>query len=186
MTTSRAAWGASRTAWLWAAGVVASLGVMAYLATAPYRVAAELRTAFQTHNVAALEPLVDIDAVRASFRSQVGSVIADPSKGGLLGVLVGTIAAKVGDAAVDTIVTPAFLIQAVAARQWMPTAQAAADPSQSFAGAQMGYESPSQFVIRLPPESSAVKLVLTRSGLDWKLSSIVLPRSEGARNVRGS
>jgi hypothetical protein len=177
-------WG-SAPKWASATGALAALGLSVYFASMPYFAAASLRAAFDAKDPVALEKLTDIAAIRASFRSQADSAIAGYS-GGILGAIATTLAMKVSDAAIATLVTPEFLISIVAAQGAAASPNANTDPPARFVGATMGYESFSRFVVRLPyDDTTEVKLFLTRSGIDWKLTSVVIPPSQVARVLSG-
>ena len=83
---------------------------------------------------------------------------------------------------IDALVTPAGITRMMQNRQFgqegaIEGTSAGQVEGEPFADAVMSYESFNRFVIILPGSESEqdVKYVLSRKGIGWKLSDIVLP-----------
>jgi len=162
----------------WAiAGVV---GVFAlgggYAVGSPYWVARELGRAVETGDVETFRRLVDFDAVRTDFKTQITAQVTEGVGHGSVAALGSMIAGALADRAVDALVTPEGLQRAIAARRvLLGPGSAPAAPGGAFDGARLDYESWTRFVITLPTDLTDVKLLLDRDGVGWKLVAVRLP-----------
>ncbi len=92
-------------------------------------------------------------------------------------MLAGTIV----DKAIDAYVTPAGITQLMAGESLESENNSEADSSERapFEGAEMSYASFDKFIINIPNESgSEGKFILRRSGIQWKLTEILIPLEE--------
>lgn len=166
--------------------LVALLALLGYVASGPYRTVQAIREAVVAQDAAALSRQVDFPALRSSLKAQLQDRIArrfdDEMRDSLFGVVAMGLAGTATDAAVETMVTPLGLGAVMEGRKtWdnlrngiggappRPPVEPLHDPDYRF-------ESTSRFTATVPDDDGRpVVFVLTRYGLDWKLSDIRLP-----------
>lgn len=171
-----------------AALVVALLAI--YLAAAPYITVYQIKSAAKAHDGVALSQHIDFASVRQSLKDQMNAKFMrelGQNSSGLgepFAVLGLALAGVVVDKAVDVYVTPSGVTQLMQGRK----PQAEREPEQAdgsapssaerkpLADASMGYQSLNRFVVKAPDdEGRETQFVLSRQGLGWKLTQIVLP-----------
>jgi Protein of unknown function (DUF2939) len=177
--------------------IVAILALSAYVVSGPYRTVRAIRHAIQAQDAAALADEVDFPALRASLKIQLGDRLvrkAGPKvQANLFGAFGIRLAQGLTDAAVETMVTPLGLGALIEGRkEWaylrgvsadgddtadgIPSAQAR-DPLRDV---DYRYQSPSRVTATVhDAHGNATVLVLTRTGMQWRLSDIRLPQDAG-------
>lgn len=177
--------------------VVVVLGLLAVLlvvhwATGPYRTLAAIRTAIVTEDAAALSEQVDFPPLRASLKAQLEDRLARrfgaEASDSLFGRAAMAVAGTAVDGTVDLAVTPLGLGALMQGRSMWRGARDAFDPpapgaapAVPLADPEHRFESLSRFTATVPDDAGRpVVFVLTRKGLDWKLSDIRLPVDDGA------
>lgn len=174
------------------AAVVAVLAalIVIYVAAAPYITVHQIKSAAKAHDSVALSQHIDFDSVRLSLKEQLNAKFArelgqDPDMHNNPFALLGmALAGVVVDKAVDAYISPSGVTQLMEGRK----PQAEHEPEQAegsaphsterkpLADASMGYESLNRFVVKAPDdEGRETQFWLTRRGLSWKLTQIVLP-----------
>ena len=163
--------------------------LLAWLAAGPYLAMQAIGKAVREENAAALARHVDFPPLRASLKAQLGDRLARSVDGeaqsGWLGALGMTVANGLAGGAVDLMVTPYGLGAMIEGRKvWnrasgMPPprseegARARPDP---WRHAERRYQSASRFTATVHTgDGRPVVFVLTRQGLRWRLSDILLP-----------
>ena len=172
------------------AAVLAAL-IVIYVAAAPYITVHQIKSAAKAHDSVALSQHIDFDSVRLSLKEQLNAKFArelgqDPDMHNNPFALLGmALAGVVVDKAVDVYVSPSGVTQLMEGRK--PQAEreheSQADGSvphsserKPLADASMGYQSLNRFVVKAPDdEGRETQFWLSRRGLDWKLTQIVLP-----------
>lgn len=168
-----------------AALVALLLGLAAYVASGPYLAVRAIRGAVRDNDAAALAEHIDFPALRGSLKAQLQDRLVrsagEDMQASALGALGLSIAGHVIDDAVDTMVTPpgiGALMQGrvLASRFDGSFASAGSDnapaPNQD---AVYRYESPSRVTATVHTRSGTpVVMVLTRRGLNWRLSDLRL------------
>lgn len=186
--------------WLW---LVAALliALVAYVGAGPYLTVRAIRTAVERQDAAALSKQVDFPALRSSLKAQLTDRLvreAGPDvQSSTFGAIGLSIAGGLIGGVVEAMVTPTGLGALMEGRKvWKrvddgltstpppesiapssdngtPTAPAAPRP---FDGAKYRYESLSRFTATVQDDSGRpIQFVMTRDGLNWKLSDIRLP-----------
>ena len=172
--------------WLAAAVLVA---LLAWTASGPWRALEGIRQAVKTEDARALARHVDFPALRASLRPQVQDRVvraagADAQSGPLAAFGV-SVAAGLAGGLVDAMVTPAGLGALMEGRKVWNRVGGLPPPSRSDTGAQpeplpdprLRFESFSRASATVTLDGGGeLVLVLSRRGLDWKLSEIRLPQ----------
>lgn len=173
--------------WLAAAGLVA---LLAWTAAGPYRTVNAIRDAAQARDAQAMAEQVDFPALRSSLKAQLGDrllrEVGTPSPDSPFAAFGLGIAGGLVDGLVDVLVTPAGLGAMMEGRRTWDRATGRQSPSRDdtrdttaqrpLHGAQYRFESPSRFTATVHDDQGRpVVFVMTRRGLDWKLSDIRLP-----------
>ncbi|MCL1633749.1 DUF2939 domain-containing protein [Luteimonas sp. SX5] len=185
--------------WLWLVAA-ALIALVAYVGAGPYLTVRAIRSAVERQDAAALSKQVDFPALRASLKAQLADRLvreAGPEvQSSALGAIGLSIASGLAGGAVDAMVTPTGLGALMEGRKvWRriddgfspapapaaPTGDAeasatAAPSARPFDGAKYRYESLSRFSATVQDDSGRpIVFVMTRDGLNWKLSDIRLP-----------
>lgn len=166
--------------------LVTLLALASYVAAGPYLTVRAIREAVQTGNHAALGDQVDFPALRSSLKAQLGDHLIREAGADMqaspFGAFALTIAGGAINAAVEVMVNPAGLGALMEGRQVWRNVSGGLESQPSAAGeqvlqdAQYRYESLSRFTATMPDErGKPVMFVLTRNGLQWKLSDVRLP-----------
>jgi len=184
--------------WLWLV-VALLIALGAYVAAGPYLTVRAIRGAVERQDAAALSRQVDFPALRTSLKAQLTDRLvreAGPDlQSSTFGAIGLSLASGLVGGVVDAMVTPTGLGALIEGRKvWKrvddgfsapsmtvapangddaPVAQAAPRP---FDGAKYRYESLSRFTATVSDDSGRpIQFVMTRDGLNWKLSDIRLP-----------
>lgn len=157
-----------------------------YIGAGPYLTVAAIREAVTTGNHGALAKQVNFPALRTSFKAQLSDRLirqAGPDmQAHPFGAFALTVAGGAINAVVDVMVNPAGLGALMEGRQvWRNVRDGF--PSQPQSGSneplkhpEYHYESLSRFTATMQDEEGKpVVFVLTRDGLQWKLSDVRLP-----------
>ncbi|MEO6365286.1 MAG: DUF2939 domain-containing protein [Luteimonas sp.] len=166
--------------------LVALLALAGYVAAGPYLTMRAIRDAVRSGDHAALGDQVDFPALRTSLKAQLGDHLIRKAgadmQSSLFGALALTVAGGALNAAVEVMVNPVGLGALMEGRQvWRNVngsveAQPDAPGGRPLQDAATHYESLSRFTATVPDESGKpVVFVLTRDGLQWKLSDVRLP-----------
>lgn len=166
--------------------LVALLALASYVAAGPYLTVRAIREAVRSGDHAALADQVDFPALRASLKAQLGDHLireAGPEmQASPFGALALTVASGAINGAVEMMVNPAGLGALMEGRQVWRNVSGGLESMPQTAGeqplqdAQYRYESMSRFAATVPDErGKPVVFVLTRDGLQWKLSDVRLP-----------
>ena len=169
--------------------VVSLLALATYTVAGPYLTVRAIRSAVQARDSDALARQVDSPALRTSIKGQLSDRLVrnagadmQASPFGAFGL---SIATGMLDGVVNAMVTPVGLDAIMEGRKvWEnvdrdlspPTSAASAPPEEPLHGAVCRYESLSRFTATIRQRNGQpVVFVLTRSGVQWRLSDIRLP-----------
>ncbi len=167
--------------------LVGMLALTGYVGSGPYRAMRAIRIAVQAQDAAALSRQVDFPSVRASLKAQLSDRLVRKAGPGLQSSVFAALGLRLADSlispAVDTMVTPLGLGAIMEGRrEWAHASSGFAPPDPSaqpddpLRGVVYRYESPSRFTATIRDvQGKATVFVVTRSGLDWRLSDIRLP-----------
>lgn len=161
------------------------LGILAYVASGPYLAVRAIRAAVRDNDAAALAEHVDFPALRGSLKAQLQDRLirraGEDMQASAFGALGLSIAGRVIDGAVDTMVTPLGIGALMQGRILASRFEGSLTPVDSV-GAQAPsqdavyrYESTSRFTATLRTQAGTpVVMVLTRHGVNWRLSDLRL------------
>lgn len=164
-------------------GVLVLLAAVAYLAAGPFLALLKLRSGVEARDAAQVAECVDFPALRSSLKQQLQAVVTQQAKPALennpFGALGAVFAAKLADGLVEKLVTPEGLSKLLAGQQAVAGLQGVTAPSaptkKPLEGARFSYESLDRFAVSVPTDGGEeTKFILTRSGLEWKLSGLEL------------
>jgi hypothetical protein len=167
------------------AGVAAVLVLLlGYVVATPYIAVSQMQAAAEARDGQALSEYIDFVAVRQSLNTQLTAMLAnemaqstDDDAMGLLGAAFGN---KIIELLLDAIVTPAGLVAVLNGDSMTDVLDQEASVSSTPANTSvsMGYQSLDTFGVTITntDTQSATTLVLTRDGLSWRLSEILLPQ----------
>ncbi|PSJ46528.1 hypothetical protein C7H85_07825 [Zobellella endophytica] len=161
-----------------------------YGAAAPWLTVYQIRDAADRRDSLALAGHVEFDSVRQSLKEQLNARMLRELDGELeqspLAALGAAFANLVVDGLVDSYVTPAGIEQLMRGEPPAPgipdsspppaPGEPAAERRKPFSDARMGYRSFNRFVVTLTDDGGKeAEFVLSRRGLGWKLTAILLP-----------
>jgi hypothetical protein len=177
--------------------LVVLLALAGWIAAGPFLTVNAIRDAVAAKDAAALSREVDFPAVRASLKAQLNDHMVRKAGPRMQSGLLGAFALRVGgiavDAAVDTMVTPMGLAAVMEGRKVWDTvdegvARPAAPPAsgttaepreRALEKPEYRIESPSRVTATIVDEEGRpLTFVLTRQGLDWRLTDLRLPLAD--------
>ncbi|MBD7986663.1 DUF2939 domain-containing protein [Luteimonas sp. Sa2BVA3] len=171
----------------WIAALVL-LALLAWTASGPWRAVAGIREAVQAGDARALARHVDFPALRASLRPQVQDRIVRAAgvdaQSGAFAAFGLTVATGLAGGLVDAMVTPTGLAAIMEGRKVWERAANVPPPSRAGTSAapepvpapRLRFESFSRASATVSlDDGDELVLVLTRHGLQWRLSDIRLP-----------
>lgn len=174
--------------WIWIVGL--ALGaLLAYVAAGPYLTINAIREAVKAEDPRALAKQVDFPALRDSLKLQLSDRLVREAGPELQASPLGAFGLRIANGlvggAVDAMVTPVGLAAIMEGRRtWrrvdgfgeLSSPSAIESAQEPLHNADYRYESPSRFTATVQDESGRpVVFVLTRDGLNWRLSDIRLP-----------
>jgi hypothetical protein len=162
---------------------------LAGLYSLPYVTLYEIKEAVEHNNTTKLRTYIDFEAVRQDLKEQIKAFLATKMETirkssqflELLGAdVAGRLADIMVDKIIDTVVTPEGLDELMRGKIIAGQITSEDKPPE---GAQppevyLHYESWSKFVAEIKNNNDPtkkIKLILTRRGLEWKLTAIILP-----------
>jgi hypothetical protein len=153
----------------------------------PYLTIRHIRSAIEREDADALSAEIDFTSLRSNLREQLNFLMtnqavtqAKDNPFSALGALFG---ATMIDRLLDAYVSP-YGIKQLFTQSASSHASGSTSPFQidkgrvesTFGSANCAYENASRFLVTLQnPDGSRPKLVLTRTGLSWKITNILLP-----------
>jgi len=174
--------------WL-ALPVLAAVLLLGYVVAGPFLAYNGIRHAVEAQDTAALARHVDFPVLRSNLKAQVDDYVvrhagAD-AQASLFGAIAVRIASGVAGGVVDTMVTPAGIGALLQGRSIWHRASgggigdntyAHTAPADPLREPDYGFESLSRFTATVHDDDGApITFVLTRDGLQWKLTDIRLP-----------
>lgn len=157
--------------------------LLAYTAAGPFITLYQIRAALEARDAGKLAQYVDFPVLRENLKAQINALILGELPAGVadnpFGVFGLALAGTLVDSLVEGYVTPGGLSTLLAGR--LPQQQQAPEneteaPAAPGAKPQFTYDSTSQFTMRLNISAErSIRLVLTRTGLTWQLTNIILP-----------
>jgi type II secretion system protein G len=167
--------------------LVAGVVVAAWMYFQPYLVVSHIKHSLNQGDADALSRDIDFPTLRSNLKDQLNYLVTTQAVTGTKDNPFSALGAMIGGSLVnnviDAYVTPYGLSQLLTdklqfstdkSQQTTPVDKQALD--RTFKAASSGYDSLSRFSVTLHGDNGEpVKLVLTRSGLSWRLTNILLP-----------
>lgn len=157
--------------------------LLAYTAAGPFITLYQIRAALEARDAGKLAQYVDFPVLRENLKAQINALILGELPAGVadnpFGAFGTALAGTLVDSLVEGYVTPGGLSTLLAGR--LPQQQQALEneteaPAAPGTSPQFSYDSASQFTMRLNISAGRdIRLVLTRTGLTWQLTNIILP-----------
>jgi hypothetical protein len=177
-----------KTLW-WLAPLLVLLALTAYVVAGPYLAIRDIGQAIEHQDTRQLERHVDFPALRVNLKAQLDDYLVRQAgidaQSSLLGGIALQLAGGLGGAAVDTLVTPLGIGALLQGRSVWKRAGgrtvggdtwAATEPDRPLADASGRFESSTRFTATVRTAAGApVVFVLSRNGLRWRLTNILLP-----------
>ncbi len=165
------------------------IAVGLYAAVGPYIAMYSIKTGVENSDPEKISQYVDFPALRANLKGQLHSRIlsgkALDSEDNPVARAAKRLVSKMADGMVDALVTPAGLTKLVEGerRKQDPNPDSSSSSgkgkSRFLQNASFQYDSLSEFSVRTKDDKNReIRFILTRNGLSWKLSNIILPVSE--------
>lgn len=172
-----------------AALILIAVGLAGWIAAGPFMTVHAIRTAVKEGNTSELSRHVDFAALRLSLKAQVEDYMvrrAGPQvQSSLFGSLGLSVASGLAGTAVDAIATPMGIGAVLEGRKLFKRfdgsaarrdAYAPVAPAEPLKELSYRYESPSRFTATVAnADGDPVVFVLTRDGLNWKVTDVRLP-----------
>lgn len=169
--------------------VLVAVLAFSYAAATPWLTVYQIRDAADRRDSQALAGHVEFDSVRQSLKDQLNARMLRELDGELeqnpLAALGAAFTNLVVDGLVDSYVTPAGIEQLMRGETPAPgipdssppptPGEPAAERRKPFSDARMGYRSFNRFVVTVTDDGKEAEFVLSRRGLGWKLTAILLP-----------
>lgn len=169
--------------------VLAVVLLLGYLAAGPFLAYNAIREAVKAQDTAELAEHVDFPALRGNLKLQVDDYVVRKAgadaQSSLLGALAVRIASGIAGGTVDTMVTPAGIGALLEGRTiWHRVSGGGitdntyehAPPRDRMRDPSYGFESLSRFTATVESEDGdPLTFVLSRQGIEWKLTDIRLP-----------
>lgn len=176
------------------AGLVVLALLIACVAAGPFITVHKIRDAVKARDQAALAAQVDFPLLRSNLKQQFNdrltAEMASGQENNAFASFGLVLAGKLADVMVDALVTPAALARLMSGEKAarLPRREPDADVPEGGSGPDAGvrrepladasyhFSSPSRFVARVTgKDGKVVDFVLTRDGLSWRLTNILLP-----------
>jgi hypothetical protein len=172
-----------------ALAVAVLLALVAWVAAGPFMTIHSIRSAILAQDAAAIAEHVDFPAIRGSLKAQVDDYVVRRAGPEAQSSLLGSVALRLASGAtgglVDAAATPAGLAALLEGRNFWQRLDGSRQgddpyipppPRDPLEGARYRFESPSRFTATVRnADGDPVVFVLTRQGMDWKVSDVRLP-----------
>jgi len=167
--------------------IVAVLFVIAlvgYIAAGPFITIHQIKAGVNNQDSELLSENIDFPLLRSNLKEQVSAYFekksASKSKHKPLESLVLGITSKFADAAVDAVVTPSGIANLMEGKQpkqiQSGDEKSTGNKRQLFRNARHSLDSANKFSIWVKDgKGDEIRFVLTRDGLSWKLTNIIVP-----------
>lgn len=166
--------------------VLLAIIVAGYIAAGPFIAIHEIKSGVEHQDPEKISAYADFSALRTNLKEQINALfmkqVASDLKDNPFAALGMAFASKLAEGMVDSFVTPASLSNLMAGKKpQQPNGVEGPQESNSqkpepFKDARYTYDSSSKFSVWVKNDScEETRFVLTRNGLSWKLSNIVIP-----------
>jgi len=165
----------------------------------PYLTLYQIRVAIKEQDAERLAEQVDFPALRANLKDQIKQRMTQATpprwRDNPLSALADGLGSQLVDHAVDALITPPGLASLMAGRGPRPAGLPPADPEtpgtkppvDPFRDAHTHFANLSRFSVEAhTARGDPIRFELTRSGLKWRLSNILLPESLGTPATTGA
>jgi len=164
--------------------MVVAVGIFA--AAGPYIALYQIRSGVEKSDSEKIAAYVDFPALRTNLKEQLRAQMLKKEslkmKENPFDALAKGLASKMAEGMVDSFVTPAGLMKLLQGkkrgqdRNADPSSKSSEPKSNPFQDADCNYDSINKFSVRVKDNKDReIRFILTRAGLSWKLSNIILP-----------
>jgi hypothetical protein len=170
------------------ASVVILFGIVivGYVTAGPFITIYQIKSGVEDQDAEKLSDHIDFTTLRTNLKQQINVLIAGETASGShdnpFAALAIGVASKLADGVVDTFVTPSGLANLMEGKKplqsggFEPSAGSGTVRHEPFKNARYTYDSTSKFSVWVKDGNGGeIRFVLTRDGLAWKLSNIVVP-----------
>lgn len=178
--------------WWWTLPLLAMLALAAYVVAGPWLTIRGIDQAIAERDVPGLARHVDFPTLRVNLKAQLDDAMVRragiDAQSSMFGALALQAIGGVSNLAVDTMVTPAGVAALLQGRMLWKRASgdtiggdtwSDTTPDHPLREAELHYLSTRRVTATVQTEAgTAIVLVLTRDGLHWKLSDIILPLTQ--------
>jgi hypothetical protein len=163
--------------------MIAATALLGYVVAKPYLVVEDIKSALRADDATQLSEHIDFPVLRQNLTARLTAQMQAQSspewKTNPLLAAVGQIGSTVIDGAVAALVQPATVAALLEGRRlvnWRPEASDRAAAGEPLKDARCGYDSLNTFSIRVPAvQGEEIRFLLSRRGLDWQVTDIVVP-----------
>lgn len=171
-------------------GFLVLLGLAGVWIGGPFYTLHQLRTAVETQDVAYLDDQVDFPLLRDNIKLQLNARAAQATpprwRDSPLGGLALGLTNQLVDRVVESLVTPSGLLRLLEERTMQPESPSAdsgtkdpvsqAEREVRFREARFRFEGLSRLRVEATTErGEAIRVILSRQGLKWRLTNLILP-----------
>jgi hypothetical protein len=161
--------------------------VAGYVTAAPFIAIYQIKSGVEDRDSGKLSEQIDFTTLRANLKEQLNVLVVREAASGLkddnrFTALAMGFVSKLGEGMVDTYVTPSGLANLMEGKKPLQGEGSEQSPGsrtprlEPFKNARYAYDSTSKFSLWVKDGNGGeIRFVLTRDGLAWKLSNIVLP-----------
>jgi len=157
-----------------------------YAAAGPYITLYQIRSGVKNSDSEKISEHVDFATLRTNLKGQLHAHVlngeAPDRKDNPFAAVAKGFVSKMADDVVDSYITPAGLTKLVSGKKRDRKRNSGQHPESGghnrdlFQDARCHYDSLSQFSVRVKDDKDRdIRFILTRDGLSWKLSNIILP-----------
>lgn len=162
--------------------------IIAYVAAGPFITIHGIKSGIESQDTEKLSECIDFPTLRSNLKEQLNAAMMKSAaidlKDNPFGVLAAAFATKVVEGLVESFLTPSGMANLMEGKKPEQN-QLDSDNKQGeqkwelFKNSRYTYDSLSKFSIWVKGDNSdEIRFVLTRSGVSWRLSNIVIPLSD--------
>ncbi|HOI16542.1 MAG TPA: DUF2939 domain-containing protein, partial [Geobacteraceae bacterium] len=161
--------------------------VIGYVASGPFITIYQIKSGLEQQDSEKLSDNIDFPTLRSNLKEQLNANmmqnVASELRDNPFSALAMGLASKMTETMVDMLVTPNAIRSMVEGKNPLQHQKDGKDPQEStgkksdlFKNASFSFDGISKFSVRMTiNENKEIRYVLTREGLSWKLSNIIIP-----------
>jgi hypothetical protein len=161
--------------------------IAGYVTAGPFITIYQIKSGVEDRDSEKLSEHIDFPTLRTNLKQQLNVLVAREAESGVkdnnpFAALAMGFASKLGESMVDSLVTPSGLANLMEGKKPLRSEGSEQSPGsgtpklEPFKDARYTYDSTSKFSLWIKDGTGGeIRFVLTRDGLAWKLSNIVVP-----------